>query len=731
MGARVRSNGDVIRRASKRTALLQAFAALLLAGLIYLMSGIYQRYEALQDGVRENAIWSVYQLDREARRLQEEAKVMVASDDVSAEATRSLSTRYDILYSRMSILKKAKLDLRILDNPRLLQTLRSIEQVVLDYEEWFNALSQGKQLERARLAAFMAVLEPLVEATGALLVDVNSSVSAGRADARDALQLLQLKIGALTAVLSLCVGILVVMLQRQLRSVRSAARAFEDIAAELKVAYASADAGNRAKSQFMATMGHEVRTPLNAILGTAELLELSGLPDRIATGVQTIRRSGETLLEIINEVLDYSKMENGRVDVDKAPVDMIDVVSGVVEMMRDRAAERGNTLVSDVSDLSGRSVISTDATRVRQVVLNLLSNALKFTSNGVVALKMTLSQDGPVPLLKVAIRDNGIGIDEAGLERLFKPFSQVDASISRQYGGTGLGLTICKEIVEALGGTIGVASEAGLGSTFWFEIPAEPAVLKQERAIARPAVPASGGLPRLRVLLVEDNLVNQKVAAGYLAHLGQEVTVAADGIEALAKVASSRFDIVLMDMQMPRMDGIEATRRMRALEGWPSTVPIVALTGNASESDRQACKQVGMTDFQLKPINLAKLDAIIRKHSNGVLPQEQDLPQESATGFNEQQRELIEVLGKDGFDHLIESFFTDAAGILFNVSNAMRSGDDVSVDRMLHSLKGAASNVGLQEIADEAQRLRHAQLTQSELLDIERVVHEHRPVHAA
>lgn len=731
MGTRARSNGDVIRRASMRTALLQAFAALLLAGLIYLMSGIYQRYEALQDGVRENAIWSVYQLDREARRLQEEAKVMVASDNVSAEAARSLSTRYDILYSRMSILKKAKLDLRILDDPRLLETIRSIEQVVLDYEAWFNALSQGKPLERAKLREFMAVLEPLAEATGALLVDVNSSVSAGRADARDALQLLQLKIGALTAVLSLCVGILVVMLQRQLRSVRSAARAFEDIAVELKAAYASADAGNRAKSQFMATMGHEVRTPLNAILGTAELLELSGLPDRIATGVQTIRRSGETLLEIINEVLDYSKMENGRVDVDKAPVDMIDVVSGVVEMMRDRAAERGNTLVSDVSDLIDRSVISTDATRVRQVVLNLLSNAIKFTSNGVVALKMTLSQQGSGPVVRVAIRDSGIGIDQAGLEKLFKPFSQVDASISRQYGGTGLGLTICKEIVEALGGTVGVSSEAGLGSTFWFEIPAEPAVLKQERTIALPAAPSIETLPRLRVLLVEDNLVNQKVAAGYLAHLGQDVTVAADGIEALSKVASSRFDIVLMDMQMPNMDGIEATRRMRALDGWPSTVPIVALTGNASESDRQSCEQVGMTDFQLKPINLAKLHAIIKKHANGPLPQEHDLPHIGTTGFNEQQRELIEVLGKDGFDHLIESFFTDATGILSNVSQALRSGDSTAVDRMLHNLKGAASNVGLQDIADEAQRLRHAQLTPSELLEIERAVHEHRPVHAA
>lgn len=731
MGARARSYGDGIRKASKSTAFLQAFVAILLAGLIYLMSGIYQRYEALQDGVRENAMWSVYQLDREARRLQEEARVMVASGDFSAEAKRSFFTRYDILYSRMTILKKANLDLQILDDPKFTATINNIEQAVLKYESWFTALSSGEPLERRQLQDFMEVLDPLVDDTGSLLVGVNSSVSAERADARDALQLLQLKIGTLTAVLSVCVGILVVMLQRQLRSVKSAARAFEDLAVELKAAYASADAGNRAKSQFMATMGHEVRTPLNAILGTAELLELSGLPDRIAIGVQTIRRSGETLLEIINEVLDYSKMENGHVDIDRAPADIIEVVSGVVAMMGDRAAERGNTLVSDVSDLRGRSVISTDVTRVRQVVLNLLSNALKFTSNGVVALKMTFSDTGPVPLLKVAIRDNGIGIDEAGLEKLFKPFSQVDASISRQYGGTGLGLTICKEIVEALGGTIGVSSEPGLGSTFWFEIPAEPAVLNNDRTMAAPAAISGPALPPLRVLLVEDNLVNQEVAAGYLAHLGQKVTVAGNGIEALAKVTSHRFDLVLMDMQMPDMDGIEATRRIRALDGWTRTVPIVALTGNASESDRKACEEAGMTDFQLKPINLAKLDAFIRKNIPGA-GASQTAREDAKPGINErQQKELIEVLGKDGFDHLIDSFFTDAANILAEVSNAMRSGDIVTCDRMLHSLRGAASNVGLQEIADEAQRLRHAQLTQSELQGIRRAVQEHRHVHAA
>jgi len=726
-----RANGDVIRKVSKATALLQAFATVLLIGLIYLMSGIYQRYEALQDGVRENALWSVYQLDREARRLNEEANIMLATGDSSSKAAKALSTRYDILYSRMSILKRANFDLRLSEDPQLGEIVKRIEPLVMFEAPWFDALTKGKAIDRDRLQAFADDIVPLVKNTEALLTQVNNKVSTDRAEARDALQMLQIKTGALTVALAASVGFLVFNLRRQLRSVRAAGLAFEGLVRELREAYSSAEAGNRAKSQFMATMGHEVRTPLNAILGTAELLELGDLPDKAKAGVQTIRRSGQTLLEILNEILDFAKMETGRIDVSLAPVNIVEVVTSAVEMMQDRAAENGDTLVADIGDAGAADWILTDATRVRQVVLNLLSNAVKFTSDGAVVLKMTHGDSDGLPVIRLAVSDTGIGIDEAGQEKLFKPFSQVDATISRKYGGTGLGLTICKEIIDALGGTIGVASVTGVGSTFWFEIPAQPvseaplvAVRQRDRG------PDASSLPRLRVLLVEDNLVNQQVAAGFLRHLHQDFTVASDGIEAVKALSEQDFDLVLMDMQMPNMDGIEATRHIRQMQAPACNVPIIAMTANASDDDRRLCVEAGMSDFQSKPLTLSQLAAVIAGHHPGE-PSVPDCKPAAEVKVNDRQRELIEVLGEDGLAELLDSFFSDAVSILSGLAVALRDGDPRTLDRMLHSLKGAAANVGLQEIAEHAQRLRDAPGDHHELLEIARAVDEQRRAYAA
>lgn len=726
-----RSNGDVIRQVSKGTAYLQGFAVILLICLIYLLSGIYSKYQELHDGIRENALWSVYQLDRETRRLHEMASDMLVKRDLTKEATSALATRYDILYSRMALLKKANLDLRLDQTPGLSQLVAAIEPAVTRKAAMFDAITAGQPLDLTVLSGFVSDMEQVMKDTGELLTNTNNKVSSERADARQALQSLQLKTGAVTAILSISVGVLVISLRRQLKSVRAAGLEFENMTRELRVSFAAAEAGNMAKSQFMATMGHEVRTPLNAILGTAELLELSELPERVRLGIHTIRRSGQSLLEILNEILDFAKMENGQIDVKLGPVDVATLVTDTVEMLRDRAAEKRNTLVADIPKRSAAMHVMTDQTRVRQVVLNLLSNAIKFTSDGMVAVKLSEeAADGRI-LLKCAVTDTGIGIDEEGQGRLFKPFSQVDASISRNYGGTGLGLIICKEIVETLGGRIGVRSAKGQGSTFWFEIPVEQADMASTTPVDA-AIEAVRAPPALRVLLVEDNIVNQQVTAGFLRHLGQDVTVANDGAEAVEVISAARFDLVLMDMQMPRMDGIEATKMIRAMR---NDLPIIAMTANASDDDRRLCAAVGMNGFESKPVTKNMLARLL---STVEVRPETTRSIETISGVSrrdlvrdDRKAEIVEALGEDAYDELLNTFFKDASAILTNLAEAMAQEKSKDIDRLLHTLKGAAGTLGFDSVARTAQSLREIRASETELAAMAAEIEAQRPARAA
>jgi two-component system, sensor histidine kinase len=465
----------------------------------------------------------------------------------------------------------------------------------------------------------------------------------------------------------------------------------------------------------MATMGHEIRTPLNAILGTAELLQLSTLPEGVNDSVQTIQSSGEALLEILNEILDYSKIEYGKLEVEMRPCNVAELAQSVMGIMSGRAKERDNRLVLDMPETLERPWVISDPTRLRQIVLNLVSNAIKFTSHGTVVLRMReLSGANGTCVLRIEVTDTGIGIDAEGRKKLFKPFSQVDASISRRFGGTGLGLTISKEIAERLGGHMGVDSEPGKGSTFWVQ-------MEVTKAIAPEAVPPRerptnlAPLKALDVLLAEDNKVNQQIALRFLERLGQRADLVQDGSEAVAAAAAKHYDIILMDMQMPVMDGIEAACAIRASNGPNRQTPIIAMTANASDEDRLACAKAGMSGFEPKPVTLKRLHDVFLTAGATELTGQASVPHPAPAAMtpaptsgidHARKAELVEALGEDIFEELVASFFNDAHALLAEISAAIEAGHAEDADKGLHTLKGAAANVGFKVVADVAQAMR-------------------------
>jgi signal transduction histidine kinase/CheY-like chemotaxis protein len=384
--------------------------------------------------------------------------------------------------------------------------------------------------------------------------------------------------------------------------------------ADAEDARQAADAANASKSLFLATMSHEIRTPLNAVIGMSGLLSRSDLDDDQREQAAIIRSSSEALLTIINDVLDFSKIEAGSMELEIAPFDLRECIAGAVALMRTIASDKGLEWHAIV-DESVPAGIYGDGNRIRQILLNLLGNAVKFTESGSVELGATASplSDGTVEL-HLSVRDTGIGIREERMHRLFGSFSQTDASISRRYGGTGLGLAISKRLAELMGGTMWAESEGeGRGSTFHLTLtarPAEQAELPRADGSRDGQVdldPEQASRHPLRILLVEDNAVNQKLALRLLAAMGYQADVATNGLEAVEAVERQPYDIVLMDVQMPEMDGLEATRVIHTRIGPEARPRIVAMTANATDEDRRQAADSGMDGYVTKPIRVPDL----------------------------------------------------------------------------------------------------------------------------
>ena len=479
--------------------------------------------------------------------------------------------------------------------------------------------------------------------------------------------------------------------------------AFNTLARRLREEWHRADTATRAKSEFLAVMSHEIRTPMNGVIGMAHLLLDTPLSSGQRRQMETLRDSGQALLTILNDILDFSKMEAGKLELAKEDFDLGAVIASVTALMTPRASEKGLALRSSIAP-DVPTALRGDAGRLRQVLLNLVGNAIKFTEVGQVRLEVALdgAPNGQVPV-RLSVSDTGIGIPPEAQARLFQEFTQVDASATRRFGGTGLGLAICRRIVRAMGGDIGVESQAGAGATFTISV-----ALDRARAPLAPADATPLAVTPLRILLAEDNAVNREVALGLLGRHGHSVTVVTDGASALAAARGGGFDVILMDVHMPGMDGIDATRAIRTLPGADGRVPIVGLSASVMKDEIDLCFAAGMDEFLAKPIDPAALARALSR-----LGTSRDAPAAAppaAAGLVDEAHlgSLVDALGGAQVASLAASLVDEMDVHRRALASAAPETDVTALRAPAHALKGLAANFGLSALAALAGALEDA-----------------------
>ncbi len=480
--------------------------------------------------------------------------------------------------------------------------------------------------------------------------------------------------------------------------IRSDISEFKKYQKELKEAKEVAEHANEVKSQFLAMMSHEIRTPLNGVLGILGFLNDAQLDEDQKELVETGLDSASSLLTIINDILDFSKLEAGKMQLEVTAFDPSNSFDSILDLLLPSALAKGITLELE-KYVSENQFLNGDASRLRQILLNLMGNAIKFTSEGgvIVRISSTAWQDKIYKVLFEVI-DSGIGIAKDKHDLLFGQFVTVETSYIRKFGGTGLGLSICKDFVELMGGTIGFESEEGEGSRFWFEVPLEQVEgLKADESPELDDIIALKEIKNCRVLVVEDNAVNQMVARRMLEKIGCKVYVAGNGIEAVGAVTQFSYDLILMDISMPEMDGIAATKKIRKLQKNGENVPIIAMTAHAMKEEKEEFLAAGMDDYLQKPASAVSIHKILdqwlnRKRSN-LSEAKENLP---SNGYIEAEilSDLSRETGGEMFSDLIQCFIDDTASRKDVISNVFTAKQDKELETAVHSLGSSAATFG-------------------------------------
>ena len=699
-------------------------------GLLLALLGVAlvqaRQLQLLQQAVRSGddfAVLSIYQVEIEYLRLRESWRRNSAPNAPSAEAPLDeLKLRYDIWVSRIALLDGPRPRRLIDENPNYTST-------VLDMQR-FVALADtalGTQAQQPVTADFLASRLPSLDALGPAIHALSLGAAHSLAEQNEQRNLAvrqqnQLGLG-LTVFMSILTLAFAFIALRQVRQLRQRRVVLEELASSLSEARHEAEGASQAKSAFLANMSHEIRTPFHGLMGMLSLLRETGLNPRQIDYLRTATESADHLLAILNDILDMSKLESGRLTLNPVPVDLRSLLRDVESLMRPQAGAKGLALHLDADPAVPERVMA-DATRLKQILFNLLSNAIKFSDRGAVLLHVRVREGADArPELEFAVIDTGIGMDAATLAQIFNRFAQGDNSRSRRHGGTGLGLEISRNLARLMHGDLSVTSRPGEGSSFALRLPLT-AVLDAAagKGATEPARPSTSR--PLRVLVAEDHPVNRQYISALLDNLGHKAHFAANGLEAVDAARQMAFDLVLMDLHMPLMDGVAATRAIRALpEAARSTVPIVAMTADAFEETRDRCMVAGMNDFLTKPVSPQKLATLLRQlfgRESGAVPFGEPLPSDTAPPPAARRpltagstpllddsaiAAALSALSRAELGAMIATFLDQGPQTVQHLRAAVRDAQPLELRVNAHAVKGVALNLGLTALAHTAEAL--------------------------